>query len=105
MALNDLLTQNKGNKKNQKNSEKSVKASSKEVQHSFTLRHDISTKVLLDRIKKLKELTTPTSKSLSQGSIVREALELLAKDMDYDKLAKKYSEFIEHINEESVSSS
>ena len=60
---------------------------------------------MLDRIKKLKELTTPTSKSLSQGSIVREALELLAKDMDYDKLAKKYSEFIEHINEDSVSSS
>lgn len=102
MSLDDLLAKNKGKrgvKAPQK--EKSVKTNSKEVQHSFTVRHDVSTKVLLDRIQRLKDLTTPAAK-LSQGAIVREALELLAKEMGYDKLEKKYTDFLAHISEDSV---
>lgn len=100
MGLNDLLPQQQG--QNKAASKKNTKKTNKERQHSFTVRHDVSTKVLLDRIQKLKELTTPGVKGISQGSIVREALELLAKDMDYDKLAKKYSEFVAHINADNI---
>ena len=100
MGLNNLSTENKsGTIKSKK--EKSVKANPKEVQHSFMVRHDVYTKVLLDRIQRLKDLTTPAAK-LSQGAIVREALELLAKEMEYDKLEKKYADFLAHISEESV---
>ncbi len=48
-----------------------------------------------------KDLTTPAAK-LSQGAIVREALELLAKEMEYGKLEKKYADFLAHISEDSV---
>jgi glutamate synthase domain-containing protein 2 len=103
MGLNNFSREKKsGTTTSMKN--KSVKTNSKEVQHSFTIRHDVSTKVLLDRIQRLKDLTTLAAK-LSQGAIVREALELLAKEMEYGKLERKYADFLAHISEDSVLSS
>jgi len=91
-GLNELLGNKGANNSNKP----------KIAQHSFTVRHDVETKVLLDKIKRLIELTDPTATNVSQGSIVRKALDLLAENMGYDKLEKKYSEFLAHINTESV---
>lgn len=98
MGLNDLVKQ-KGEERKKKQPKK---ATDKAVQHSFTVRHDVSTKVLLDKIQRIKELTTPNAKNISQGSIICEALELLAVEMDFKKLQKKHAEFLSHINEESI---
>ncbi|MDC6367231.1 MULTISPECIES: hypothetical protein [Flavobacteriaceae] len=104
MGLNDLLPENRGNKPNKPQREKGKpgRKPKKEPQHTFSVRDDVSTKVLLEKIQKIKELTTPGVKSISQGSIIREALELLAKEMDFPKKEKKYAEFLEYINADSI---
>lgn len=103
MGLNDILAGSENNKKPNNQSKNTTKIETKKsVQHAFTIRHDVSTKVLLDRIQRVKELTTPNARSISQGSIIREALNLLAKDIDFNKLEKKYSEFLSHITEDEI---
>lgn len=101
MGLEDLLPQQNGQNKKRPQKKNKIK-SVRESQHSFTVRHDVSTKVLLDRILKLKELTTPGAHNITRGSVVREALELLANEMDYVKLEKKYADFIAHIDNSSI---
>ncbi|TXN37733.1 hypothetical protein FVB32_05440 [Flagellimonas hymeniacidonis] len=101
MGIENLLPPNNSSSQNPK--KRGPKTTTpKEKQHTFTVRHGVSTKVLLDRIQKIKELTTPGADNISKGGIIREALELLAKDMDYAKLEKKYAEFVQHISEESI---
>jgi len=99
MAEDVVLDANFDDFENQK---RSIKKKTKSTQHAFTVRHDVATKVLLEKIKRIKELTEPKEKSSSQGSIVGEALQLLAKKMNLEKLEKQYSKFLKHINEDSV---
>jgi len=105
MGIQDLMPQKPGTKISNNNNPKKVAKindKKKETQHTFSIRHDVSTKVLLDRLQKVKTLTTPTKKTITRGTIIREALELLAKNMDYSKKEKKYFEFLEHINSKTV---
>lgn len=57
---------------------------------SFTVRSDEGTKNLLDDLQWLKQYVV-TKNPVSQADVVQEALELLAKEMDYGKLKKKYA--------------
>lgn len=101
MALKDIIASNdNGSETPKKRGPKTT--ITKETQHTFTVRDGVSTKVLLDRIQKIKELTTPGAGNISKGGIIREALELLSKEMGYKNLEKKYSEFLAHIDENFV---
>ncbi len=57
---------------------------------SFTLRSDQDTKSLLDDLQWLMQYVI-TKKPVTQADVVREALTVLAKEMDYAKLKKKYA--------------
>ncbi len=58
---------------------------------AFTVRDWPETKELLDDLQWLKQFVVD-KKSVSQGDVVREALDLLAKKMKYDKLKEEYAE-------------
>lgn len=60
-------------------------------QVSVNFSHDASTKKLLDDIVWLKKFVVDM-KEASQGDIILEALELLAKKIDYKNLRVKYAE-------------
>lgn len=72
-----------------------VEKKAKPKKKSFTVRGDEGTKTLLDNLQWLKQYVV-TKKPISQADVVQEALELLAKEMDYEKLKKKYSADLEH---------
>lgn len=57
----------------------------------FTVRDVASTKQLLDDLQWLKQIVVD-KRPISQGDVVREALQLLAKKMNYDKLKEEYAE-------------
>jgi hypothetical protein len=102
MSLDDLLPQNRGNNKQKKSSSKDDSKSpgrpGKEIpQLTFSVRHDVSTKILLDKIQKIMELTEP--QKVSQGDIVRQALNLLAEELELPKKEKKYTQFMKFIEE------
>ena len=67
-----------------------AQADKKPKKVSFTVRHEAETKRLLDELQWLKQFVI-TKKPVSQGGIIREALELLAEQMDYDTLKNKYA--------------
>ncbi|MEM7552310.1 MAG: hypothetical protein AAF363_21675 [Bacteroidota bacterium] len=58
---------------------------------NFTISHDAGTKELLDDLQWLKQYVVDRQ-PVSQGDIVREALEELAKKWNYAKLKKEYAE-------------
>lgn len=107
MSLKDLLPENnQGGKKPSKktNPTKEVKAKpgrpgKPETQYTFSIRHDLSTKVLLDKIQKIQELTNPAVGRISHGDVVRQALELLAKEMNMPKQEKTFTQFMKFIEE------
>lgn len=97
--LGHLLTQNQSTQKDTANSASGKKGpgrpKSKEQQISFTIRSEASTKSLLMKIQKVKQLTVPGS--TSQGDVIKEALELLAKKMKMTEMEKKYAKFLEKL--------
>ena len=102
MSLDDLLPQNRGKKTSNKRTKNESKRGpgrpgKDKPQMNITIRHDVSTKVLLEKIQKVRELTEP--QNVSQGDIVREALNLLAEQMEMTKKEKKYPQFMKFIEE------
>jgi len=102
MSLDDLLPQNRGKKNStkattDKSNRRPGRPGKDKPQMNITIRHDVSTKVLLEKIQKVRELTEP--QKVSQGDIVREALNLLAEQMDLPKKEKKYAQFMRFIEE------
>ena len=105
MSLKDLLSDNqKGNqKKKQKPTSKSRSTGQvgrpiekDEPQLNLTIRTGVSTKELLLRIQKIKNLAASDNKP-SQGDLVREGLELLAKKMKLDEKEKDYAKFLDEL--------
>lgn len=76
-------------------------ANTASVQHAFVVRHDVSTKVKLDRMQVVLQLARK-EKKISHGNLVREALDALGEKVGYDKLEKKYWELIDYIDADYV---
>lgn len=98
-GLGHLLTQNQSTQKNKRNTTVEKKGPgrprSKEEQVSFTVRSEASTKTLLMKIQKVKQLTVPGK--TSQGDVIKEALELLAKKMKIDEKEKEFAKFLKDL--------
>ncbi|AWX44801.1 hypothetical protein HME9304_01806 [Flagellimonas maritima] len=103
MGLNDLLAKNQGDNKQKGNGADNGKSTKgpgrpvekKEPQVTFTVRGPQSTKTLLLKIQKIKELTEPNK--VSQADVIREALELLSKKIKLLEKEKQYAKFLENI--------
>ncbi|MEM1001252.1 MAG: hypothetical protein AAGH46_01225 [Bacteroidota bacterium] len=97
-GLGHLLTQNKTEKqkaRKQQGKKGPGRPREKVDQVNFTIRAETSTKTLLKKLVKVKELTVPGT--TSQGDVVKEALELLAKKMEMPEMEKKYAKFLENL--------
>lgn len=66
----------------------------KEEQKYFTARHGVSTIEMLQNMAWLKQYVIDFKK-VSQGDVIREGLELLAKKMKYDKLLEEHGDKLE----------
>lgn len=108
MSLKDLLPENQGKKGSSQKKNKPQKMDSRgpgrpgkfdEPQYTFSIRHDKSTKVLLDKIRKIQELTNPAAGRISLGDVVRQGLDLLANEIDLPKQEKNYAQFMKFIEE------
>lgn len=103
MSLQDLLPQNqKGdNKKNKTSKGRSQsgpgrRIEKEEPQMVLTVRTAESTKELLLRIQNIKKIIDK-DKGPSQGDLVREGLELLAKKIQLEEKEKEYAKFLKEI--------
>jgi hypothetical protein len=67
----------------------------KPKQRAFTISHDEGTKKMLDNIQWLEQFVI-SRKPISQGDIIHQALQLRAKEMDYEKLIIEYAEDLEN---------
>ncbi len=85
----DDLAPSKGKTLEEKTGAKTAKKKGNSI--SITVSHEKSTKQLLDELVWLKQYVID-QKAVTQGDIVREALELLGKEIGYDKLRKKYAD-------------
>ncbi len=97
-GLGHLLAKNQSNPRNMKSTseKKGVgRPKSKEDQVNFTIRTASSTKSLLMKIQKVKQLTVPGT--TSQGDVITEALELLAKKMKMSEKEKDYAKFLKDL--------
>ncbi len=94
MSLDDILPS--GNKKNA-NTKKvaSQNPLEKEKHVVVNFSHAASTKKMLDELVWLKKFVVDM-KEASQGDIIREGLELLAKKIGYKDLRMKYAEQLEN---------
>ena len=88
--IEDILPSPKG--QNPKKSSGATEKKEKQITVSFS--HFESTKKLLHELVWLKKFAIDLEE-VSQGDIIREALELLAEKIDYEKLRKKYAKQLE----------
>lgn len=69
------------------------KQKSENIQITFS--HEKKTKKMLDELVWLKQFVIDMEE-LSQGDVVRQGLELLAKEIGYEKLRKKYADKLDN---------
>ncbi|WP_421805741.1 hypothetical protein [Flagellimonas sp.] len=104
MGLNDLLPQNqKGKNKKSTSSSDGTKRKGpgrpkekEDPQINFTVYSSESTKELLLRIQDIMSKTE--NRKVSQGDLVREGLELLAKEMNLEERERKYAKFLKDMS-------
>ncbi|MEM6863576.1 MAG: hypothetical protein AAF575_00275 [Bacteroidota bacterium] len=90
--IGDLLSPNAPKVgKGMGNAGSGAQTTNREKSKQITFSHLVSTKDLLDDLVWLKSFKID-EKDLTQGDVIREALELLAKEIDYEKLRKKYAD-------------